>query len=270
MKRIVGKTLRIISFALLLAALVPAVHAKNKITRPCSLSTLNGYYAMQGQGTVVQYPSGNPPFPLVEVARDFFDGAGNFRGRFVANGGGSIVQGWAPGTYTVNADCTGTLTLWGGGLTMSFVVLGDGSLRLIDISNWTVMKRTMEPMPKQKHGCSLSALKGTYSVQGEGTVVAQVPGWPSPPFTFAEVGRYVLDGAGNISGNYTWNVDGTVVTGTVTGTYQRTAACIGTMVLDEGGTSVNEFYAIFGNGVLRLVQTDSWITIARTMERMPD
>jgi len=144
MKRIVGKTLRIISFALLLAALVPAVHAKNKITQPCSLSTLNGYYAMQGQGTVVQYPSGNPPFPLVEVARDFFDGAGNFRGRFVANGGGSIVEGWAPGTYTVNADCTGTLTLWGGGLTMSFVVLGNGSLRMIDASNWLVIQTFCE------------------------------------------------------------------------------------------------------------------------------
>jgi hypothetical protein len=267
-ERIVGKTLRIISLALLLAALEPAVHAKNTINQPCSLSTLNGYYAMQGQGTVVQYPIGNPPFPLAEVARDHFDGAGNFMGRFVANGEGTIVQGWLPGTYSVNADCTGTITVTG--LTMSFVVLGNGSLRLIDTSNWLVMKRTMEPKPKEKRGCSLGALKGTYSVQGEGTVVAQVPGWPSPPFPFAEVGRYVLDGAGNISGNYTWNVDGTIMTGTVTGTYTKEGTCIGTMVLDEGGTAVNEFFAIFGNGNLRLVQTDEWVVITRTMERMPD
>jgi len=84
------------------------------------------------------------------------------------------------------------------------------------------------------HACSLGALKGAYS------------------------------------GNYTWNVDGTAVTGTVTGTYTTEDPCIGTMVLDEGGTAVNEFCAVFGNGNLRLVQTDPWITITRTMEKMPD
>jgi hypothetical protein len=42
------------------------------------------------------------------------------------------------------------------------------------------------------------------------------------------------------------------------------------MTLDESGTTVNEFFAVYGIGNLRLVQTDSWITIARTMERMPD
>ena len=143
MKRIISKSLRIVSLALLLAALAPAVHAKNKITQPCSLSTLNGYYAMQGQGTVVVYSWPTPPFPLAEVARDFFDGNGNFMGRFVANGDGSIVEGWAPGTYTVNADCSGAISLWKGAVIESFVVLADGSLREIDTSNWLVMKRTM-------------------------------------------------------------------------------------------------------------------------------
>jgi hypothetical protein len=149
------------------------------------------------------------------------------------------------------------------------VVLADGSLRKMDTSNWIVAKRASDPIPKTKHGC-FAALKGTYSVQGEGTVVAQMPGWPAPPFTFTELGRYVLDGAGNISGNYTWNAGGTIMTGTATGTYAKEGTCIGTMTLDQGGTAVNEFFAVYGNGNLRLVQTDSWITITRTMERMPD
>ena len=142
MKRIVGRTLRIISFAMLLAAIVASVHAQNTVTQPCSLSTLKGYYAMQGQGTIIQYPIGNPPFPLAEVARDHFDGAGNFMGRFVANGEGTIAEGWLPGTYSVNADCTGTITA--PGLTTSFVVLGNGSLRMIDASNWLVIQTFCE------------------------------------------------------------------------------------------------------------------------------
>jgi hypothetical protein len=88
MKRIVGKSVKIILFAVLMAGIATALYAQ-KPTQTCSLSTLNGYYAMQGHGTVVQYPIGNPPFPLAEVARDFFDGAGKFMGRFVANGEGS-------------------------------------------------------------------------------------------------------------------------------------------------------------------------------------
>jgi len=214
MKRIFGKSLKIISIALLLAGIVPALHGQ-KPAQTCSLSTLKGYYAMQGQGTAVAgYPG--VPFAFAEVARDYLDGAGDIWGYVTANGDGQLVTGYLYGTYTVNPDCTGAIDI--SGVLESFVVLANGGLRLVGTDSAFVVTRTMEKMPKW-HSCSLSTLKGAYSVQGEGTVVAQVSGWPAPPFPLAEEATYSLDGAGNLSGNFTENVDGTVVTGTLNGTY---------------------------------------------------
>src|ERR1700736_6735870 len=62
--------------------------------------------------------------------------------------------------------------------------------------------------------CSVSALKGIYSVLAEGTVVAQLPNLPAPPFPFAEVAIDYLDGTVKISGKFTANVGGVVVPGT--------------------------------------------------------
>jgi len=120
-------------------------------------------------------------------------------------------------------------------------------------------------------GCSLTTLKGTYSVQGQGTVVAQLPGFPAPPFPFGEIAIDFIDGAGNISGNFTANVDGAVVSGTVVGTYTVNPNCTGTIsLLTNLGIPVNESFVVLRNGGLRLLDTDSYIVITRTMEKMRD
>jgi hypothetical protein len=118
-------------------------------------------------------------------------------------------------------------------------------------------------------GCSLSTLSGTYSVQGQGTAVAQLPGFPAPPFPFAEVAIDFLDGAGNVSGKFTVNVDGTVISGTVSGTYTVNSDCTGTLSLQTSiGLPVNEYFVVLRNGGLRLVDTDPFVVITRTMEKM--
>lgn len=120
-------------------------------------------------------------------------------------------------------------------------------------------------------GCSPSILKGAYSVQGQGTVIAQFPGFPAPPFPFAEVAIDFIDGAGNITGEFTANVDGVVVSGTVAGTYTINPDCTGTIsLLTNSGIPVNESFLVLRNGGLRLVQTDPFIVITRSMEKMRD
>lgn len=116
--------------------------------------------------------------------------------------------------------------------------------------------------------CSLSTLKGTYSVQGQRTIVAQLPGFPAPPFPFGEI-AIVIDGAGNISGNFTANVNGVVVPGTVAGTYTMNPDCTGTISVEtNSGIPVKESFVVLRNGGLRLIDTDSYIVITRTMEKM--
>jgi len=99
----------------------------------CSLSTLNGKYG--GVWTGLIYPAAPPkqpqtigkflPYDGMEVSS--WDGAGNFSASDVfAVGGTPGAPAEDKGTYTVSANCTGTLTLTNG-LTFDFILLHNGN-----------------------------------------------------------------------------------------------------------------------------------------------
>jgi hypothetical protein len=79
----------------------------------CSLRTLNGSYGGTGTGWIA---TGPPPtltsntIPIAVVALQTFDGAGNFSSSNTTNLGGLVFTSTGSGTYTVNADCTGSVT----------------------------------------------------------------------------------------------------------------------------------------------------------------
>lgn len=77
----------------------------------CSNATLRGRYATKGEGFV---PSGPPPAPMVPfavVSLMTLDGFGNLSNASTASTNGVIESGIRTGTYTVNDDCTGKLTV---------------------------------------------------------------------------------------------------------------------------------------------------------------
>lgn len=76
----------------------------------CSLASLHGTYAVHAQGTVL---SGLPgaPFPFGEAGIITFDGKGNHSGKTTVNLGGNVQTPTLHGTYTVNSDCTGAITV---------------------------------------------------------------------------------------------------------------------------------------------------------------
>ena len=82
--------------------ILPVVHAAGG----CSNSSLHGSYGSQINGNIIGFG------PIAGVAVVTYDGAGNFTqtDNVNVNGFGSA---WRPGsgTYSVNADCTGTQTL---------------------------------------------------------------------------------------------------------------------------------------------------------------
>ena len=82
------------------------------------LSSLNGSYADSFAGFAPPSPQANSYGPVYEAGLWTFDGAGSFTARLVFNfGGGAILNAsWsqnAAGTYTVNVNGTGTMTLTG-------------------------------------------------------------------------------------------------------------------------------------------------------------
>jgi hypothetical protein len=77
----------------------------------CSDSTLRGSYAFTIHGSII-LPDGSTL--LVDgLAKQTFDGNGNFTQLDAVAVGGNLPPGWRPGsgTYSVNPDCTGTQTI---------------------------------------------------------------------------------------------------------------------------------------------------------------
>lgn len=105
----------LIALALVAVALSPAAWAQ------CSASTLSGHYMSNQSGTL-------NGLPIAQVNRLFADGIGG------ATGSGTVVVSGVPtdiplitATYSINADCTGTLNSVPPGLSQNFVIKRDGS-----------------------------------------------------------------------------------------------------------------------------------------------
>jgi hypothetical protein len=77
----------------------------------CSDSTLRGSYAFTIHGSII-LPDG--PTLLVDgLAKQTFDGNGNFTQVDAVAVGGNVPPGWrlGSGTYSLNPDCTGSQTI---------------------------------------------------------------------------------------------------------------------------------------------------------------
>ena len=78
---------------------------------PCSNATVRGEYGFTISGQILGGPAAGP---VTGVAMTSFDGQGNLTqvDHVLVNGNPPAVQ-WRPatGTYTLNADCTGTMEL---------------------------------------------------------------------------------------------------------------------------------------------------------------
>jgi hypothetical protein len=112
-----------------LATLVPAASAQSA----CSLATLKGNYGVSQSGWETKNPKA-PLEPFAIVGTVAFDGAGNFSTTATAVQPMPGPQNFIPqtieasGTYTVNSDCTGSLTFTGPGvLTANLVIIGGGT-----------------------------------------------------------------------------------------------------------------------------------------------
>jgi hypothetical protein len=125
-----------------LAALAIVITTSKYAVRPvyaqsgCSLATLTGNYAFSQPGFTPKNSNGNP-LPFATVGVFTFDGAGNFSATYTdmspgkPGGYSTPLQGQtASGTYTVNSDCTGSISITGGdaaGITANLVIIGGGT-----------------------------------------------------------------------------------------------------------------------------------------------
>jgi hypothetical protein len=115
--------------------------------KECSNATLHGSFGYTSTGTLLDtYVP--PPLagPFAEVGRQTFDGKGNTEGTATLSANGNINKVTIEGTYTINADCTGSMTLnvspLGATVHADFVIDDDGAeLRAIVTDSGLVESR---------------------------------------------------------------------------------------------------------------------------------
>lgn len=93
-------------FATLLLGLAAVVSAQDDGT--CSLAGVAGEWGHTLTGTLI-LPTG--PVPFAAVGRSTLDADGNLSATQDSSVGGRVGKDTIKGTFTVNSDCTGTLTV---------------------------------------------------------------------------------------------------------------------------------------------------------------
>ena len=102
-----GNTVRLLAgLAGIVLSLSPAALADSK---RCNESSLKGTFAFTGSGSVVTPAQLAGPF--AEVGTQTFDGRGTTQYTATLSLNGNVIPVTATGNYTVNSDCTGTMTV---------------------------------------------------------------------------------------------------------------------------------------------------------------
>jgi len=128
----------LLALAVLAALAIVTATSKHTLGRVyaqggCSLATLTGNYAFSQPGFTPRNSKGIP-LPIAVVGVSTFDGAGNVSATFTDMSPGKPTyiptQGTGSGTYTVNSDCTGSVSFTSGdaaGQTLNLVIIGGGT-----------------------------------------------------------------------------------------------------------------------------------------------
>ena len=106
MKRNISRTICAVVFATLSVLNVATVA---RAQEECSNGTLRGSYGFSFTG---EAPGEVGNVPVAGVGRVTYDGNGNFEAKQTISFGGSSFSFKFRGTYSVDADCTGTQTLF--------------------------------------------------------------------------------------------------------------------------------------------------------------
>ena len=220
----------------------------------CSGASLQGTYAAISSGFALTGSGGTPlatPTPFAAVGLLTFDGVGGGTAALTENAGGRLVPINGTIIYSVNAECTGSLTLQIGKTrtrTWSLVVEGAGqTVRVATDNIQFAIGLSAELLPAG--GCSDASLQGAYGGLASGFLLNGPDGTPLPsPQPFVEALVWTLDGAGNATLD-TQGPDG------ATATYSVNADCTGAWIeTSSSGVTTGSAFVVLGGGTTILME----------------
>jgi hypothetical protein len=233
--------------------------ATGSASASCSNSSANGVYGYTVRGF------GGPSTPVATVGLFTADGAGNITsGKTTASINGTVTTATFTGSYSIAADCTGTVTTTDSNSNTNhyFVVLSGTKLGAIDLIG-------ADPGATVS-GSAHSQGVGVCGLTGKAEAFAEHLTGYAGSVLEAVVGKLSTDGNGNIiNGIEALSADGKIIKPTrVSGTYTENSDCTGTAQINYRGTTYNYNYVtVDGNKQYLVIETDAHTTIAGTLAR---
>src|ERR1019366_6547685 len=226
----------------------------------CTNAILNGtyYYVLAGDLT-----SGGGVYPYAELGKLVADGQGNASGKSQASEGGSLSNYSLAGKYSVQPNCSGTLTLTANGQSeapVTFQIINGGEGAVIAYSQQSAVITGRAYRSDGAGQCGSGSLSGGY-----GYLLTGVEDLSGSGYYYSQAGNVLSDGNGNISVVATVNVNGTTATGSGTGSYSLGSDCLGTAHVSSAGGVTNYSIAIVENGQgVVFLETDANTTVGGT------
>jgi len=210
------------------------------------------FYLLSGDQIV-----GSQVLPYAELGKLVSDGQGNVSGHSTAGVNGAFGNYSLTGTYAVQGNCTGSMTLTvnsSATSTLAFEVVRGGDDILISFSgNGGVAVGQAYRAATGSAPCTTGSLAGSY-----GFLLSGVYGG-----LFSEEGQVTSDGNGNLGVTSVVNSSGTVLQVAGSGTYSLSADCSGTaLVTSQVGNNSYLFASVLNGQVVLFLSTDPGATVS--------
>jgi hypothetical protein len=255
---LIGGNLKIMKFAILGAILLSVSTFPVLAQAQCSNSTLSGTYIYSVGGTVKNPTSTTATETYDEQGKLTFNGNGSVTGSTTSTIAGVLASLTINGTYSVNANCSGTVTLTSSAQSAAF------SIQVYSGGSTALISATSSPLGELASGHLFRAANATGSQCGNGSVqgaFAMVLGGGTYVGTtrsdYANQCQVVFDGNGHLTAAgeiTTAAAGGTAWTGT--GTYTIAADCTGSAQITTANGTMNLILGKTSGGGLIIFEND--------------
>jgi len=249
-----------VSSALAAAGNAPQIGGGN-----CSTSTVKGTYYYILAGTV---SSGGQSEPYAELGQLLTDGSGGVSGKSFTNLNGHAETYPLTGTYSVQSNCTGSMTLrMNSQLTaaLTFQVINNAQAMIVAVSNAGEVVTGRAYRATAGSGspqCGNGSLSGTY-----GYVLTGSAALSGLSYVYSDSGQLTADGNGNLTTASVTNFGGTFSNVAGSGTYSLNNQCYGTAIITTPAGASNYEFAIAQDGeIVLFLETDTGRTVGGTVQ----
>jgi len=220
----------------------------------CSNASLNGVVGYITAGVLTGV--GTSAASMGQVT---YDGKGSFTATGTNSVDGAIAPVSFSGTYSIESNCTGSVTITSPNHATYNIVLDDMRKGYQLIETDGVYIASGFGIPQGTATCNFSGKKLTFAASLAGSAVGLGP--------VVSVSQVMLNGKGGLSGSATFDLAGTLESGDISGSYTANSDCTGTAQITLSGFTINfNLVAVNSGKELLAIETDNDTVVVGTFQ----